>query len=401
MNSPIAVYIHYPYCVKKCPYCDFNSYGLSRFNSDPHSLEREYITALLKDLRTQTQADTPGIRQCRSVFFGGGTPSLMSGASVEQILSELFAVFPAADDIEITLEANPGTIQETLGADKLRAFLAAGVNRISMGVQSFQAEKLKFLGRIHSSSDSLLAVENIRTAGFSNFNLDLMFASANEKLEDWLSDLETACSLEPRHISMYGLTIEPGTDFAVQRSKGTVLKVSEEDESLMYRRGCELLSSAGYERYEISNFAKSGFHCRHNLSYWSRCEYLGLGAGAHGFRDDEDWGVRLYNAPAPHDYIRRAGQNGDAVIRREKLSKEQAQIEFFMLNLRKAEGYHPDNYTDLFSENLPDSTSATIEQLVSSNLLQIDRGRVRLTDNGFLFADSVFEELALSLDSPR
>lgn len=406
MKRLTAVYFHYPYCIKKCPYCDFNSYGLDHKRAAPNGasrsiedLEQEYVSALLADLSSQIERANLTSQICTSVFFGGGTPSLMSPGSVELILKRLFSLMQPSPEIEITLEANPGTIQETLGADKLRDFRSAGVNRISMGVQSFQPKKLKFLGRIHSANDSLEAVENIRSAGFENFNLDLMFGAAGETLDEWLSDLNSACLLEPQHISMYGLTIEPGTEFAVRSSRGAKLKVGEERESQMYRAGTELLADENYGRYEISNFAQPGKSCKHNLSYWTRREYLGVGAGAHGFIQTGAWGQRLYNAPAPHDYIKRINTSSDAVIRREDLSKEQAQIEFFMLNLRKAEGFEADDYSMLFGEEMPTAVQAVLDQLSNAGMIALQDEHVQLSQEGFLFADSVFEEIALSLES--
>lgn len=399
MQTPLAVYIHYPYCVSKCPYCDFNSYGLKRFSADPAELQRSYVAALLGELEFQAASWPLAGRSCSSIFFGGGTPSLLEAASVEKILSALAGKVGFDAGIEITLEANPGTIGEVVGAEKLAAFRLAGINRISLGVQSFRERKLEFLGRIHRSDDSRRAVENVRAAGFTNLNLDLMFAVRGESPDDWASDLRSAFELQPEHISMYGLTIEPGTDFAVQQSRGTVLKAAEELESQMYRDGVRLLSGAGYQRYEISNFARLGRECRHNLSYWSRHEYLGLGAGAHGLRAAGRWGERLYNAPAPHDYIRRASGGAGAVIRREKLTREQAQIEFFMLNLRKSSGFTAADYEALFLQPLSSAALQSLSRLETAELIERRDTAFRLSDRGFLFADSVFEELALCAET--
>ena len=268
---PLSLYIHIPWCVRKCPYCDFNSHGLRA----PMPV-REYVTALMADLEGDIAgfADALAGREIASVFFGGGTPSLFPPEAIARVLDGAAERLPFARDCEITLETNPGTVEH----GRFDGYLQAGVNRISFGVQSFDDEKLCALGRIHSSAEAEAAVKLAQDAGYDNINLDLMYALPNQPLQGALADVERALVLEPAHISHYQLTLEPGTPFAKRPPP-----LPDHDSAWDMQEACERrLAEAGYMQYEVSAYARLGRRCRHNVNYWEFGDYLGIGAGAHG-----------------------------------------------------------------------------------------------------------------------
>jgi putative oxygen-independent coproporphyrinogen III oxidase len=268
-DIPLALYVHLPWCVRKCPYCDFNSHAVPAGGF----AEQAYVAALRRDL-DHASMNAVG-RKIVSVFFGGGTPSLFSAAAIASVLGHARTLLPFAADAEVTLEANPGTIERGRFAD----YAAAGVNRVSLGAQSFDAAKLTALGRIHGTSDIARAVGDLRTAGIDNFNLDLMYALPGQDLQGALDDLEQAIALEPAHLSHYQLTLEPATPFARRPPPG----LPDDDLAWTMQVECqERLARAGYGQYEVSAYARAGRHCRHNRVYWEFGDYLGVGAGAHG-----------------------------------------------------------------------------------------------------------------------
>jgi putative oxygen-independent coproporphyrinogen III oxidase len=264
---PLSLYIHLPWCIKKCPYCDFNSH--TQKGSLPETL---YINQLIRDL----EADLPWVKQRKihSIFFGGGTPSLFKPSSFEKLLKEINQKIPFENDIEITLEANPGTVEQS----KFDGFFQAGINRLSIGCQSFQDEKLKALGRIHGSAEAIRAISAAQNAGFKNLNIDLMFGLPGQTPEDAQNDLKQAVALNPSHISWYQLTLEPNTYFSHNPP------ILPEEDSLweMQQTGQAYLQQQGFLQYEISAYAKNQEYCQHNLNYWLFGDYLGIGAGAHG-----------------------------------------------------------------------------------------------------------------------
>ena len=266
---PLALYVHLPWCVRKCPYCDFNSHAVPAGGI----AEEAYVAALRRDL--DFAAPAVAGREIVSVFFGGGTPSLFSAAAIARVLSHARSLLPFAVDAEITLEANPGTVEHGRFAD----YAAAGVNRVSLGAQSFDDARLAALGRIHGAGDIARAVGELRTAGIDNFNLDLMYALPGQDLQGALDDLDRAIALAPTHVSHYQLTLEPDTPFAKRPPAG----LPDDDLAWSMQVECQsLLASAGYEQYEVSGYARPGRRCRHNLVYWEFGDYLGIGAGAHG-----------------------------------------------------------------------------------------------------------------------
>lgn len=287
---PLSLYIHFPWCIRKCPYCDFNSHNLKQ-----ELPEQAYIAVLLADL----QADLPLIkgREIISIFMGGGTPSLFSPEALSYLLQELSQLVKLSETIEITLEANPGTVEQS----RFLGYRQAGINRLSLGIQSFQDKKLKALGRIHDSQAAIKAVNSARQAGFTNFNLDLMFGLPEQSVADALSDLQTAIELQPTHLSWYQLTLEPNTLFYHQPPQ------LPPDENIwdIQQQGQQLLANAGYRQYEVSAYSLPDFPCRHNRNYWEFGDYLGIGAGAHGKITDNNTGkiIRTLKAKHPKDYL--------------------------------------------------------------------------------------------------
>jgi putative oxygen-independent coproporphyrinogen III oxidase len=291
---PLTLYVHMPWCVRKCPYCDFNSHQLP--SATPST---DYIDALVRDFESEL-ADLGG-RPVDSIFFGGGTPSLFPPEAFARLLDAFAARAPLAADVEVTLEANPGTIER----GRFAGYRDAGINRVSLGAQTFAPRALERLGRIHSPADTFRAVEELHAAGLHNFNLDLMYALPEQKLEEALEDVRRACALEPRHISHYQLTLEPGTVF---HSRPPPLP----DEEVAYRMqsDCQaLLADNGFEQYEVSAYARDGARCRHNLNYWRFGDYVGIGAGAHGkITSSLPHGVeRTEKARQPRGYLEQVG----------------------------------------------------------------------------------------------
>ena len=287
---PLSLYVHVPWCVQKCPYCDFNSNGQK--GDIP---EAEYVQHLIDDLKADLHL-VQG-RKIHSIFIGGGTPSLLTGAAYTRLLKEVDSLIGLSDNCEITLEANPGTVE----TGRFKDYVKAGINRISIGVQSMQNDKLKALGRIHGADEASYAAQQASEAGLNSFNLDLMHGLPGQSLDDALSDLKQIIALNPPHISWYQLTIEPNTQFA---SKPPTLP---QDETLwdIQEQGQALLAQAGYQQYEISGYAKPGYQCQHNLNYWRFGDYLGIGCGAHGKVTDAKTGVitRTEKVKHPRGYM--------------------------------------------------------------------------------------------------
>ena len=287
---PLSLYVHVPWCVQKCPYCDFNSHGQK--GDIP---EAEYVQHLIDDLKADLHLVQE--RKIHSIFIGGGTPSLLTGAAYTRLLKEVDSLIGLSDNCEITLEANPGTVE----TGRFKDYVKAGINRISIGVQSMQDDKLKALGRIHGADEASYAAQQASEAGLNSFNLDLMHGLPGQSLDDALSDLKQIIALNPPHISWYQLTIEPNTQFA---SKPPTLP---KDETLwdIQEQGQALLAQAGYQQYEISGYAKPGYQCQHNLNYWRFGDYLGIGCGAHGKVTDAKTGVitRTEKVKHPRGYM--------------------------------------------------------------------------------------------------
>ena len=328
---PLALYIHIPWCLKKCPYCDFNSHETRNGAALP---EQEYVAALTADFE-QTLPRVWG-RRISSVFFGGGTPSLLSGAAVDAILAAVRARLPLNPDAEITLEANPGTAE----AERFRDYRAAGVNRLSLGIQSFNPRHLKALGRIHDGDQARRAIDMAR-ARFDNFNLDVMYGLPEQSLEEALQDIDTALSFEPPHLSAYHLTLEPNTVFHRYPPK-----LPDDDTSADMQIAIETrLAAHGYDNYETSAFALTGMRCRHNLNYWLFGDYIGIGAGAHGKISFPDRVLREARYRQPRQFIEQA-LVGNAIQESHEVSTGEIGFEFMMNALRLNAGFE----TSLFVE---------------------------------------------------
>jgi len=320
---PLSLYIHFPWCVQKCPYCDFNSHPLRA-----ELPEERYIDALLADL----EQDLPRVwgRPVRTVFLGGGTPSLFSPAAIDRLLSGVRARLPLAADAEITLEANPGTVE--LG--RFRGYRDAGVSRLSIGIQSFDPEQLRILGRIHGRDEALAAARAAREAGFDNFNLDLMFGLPGQTPEQALTDVRTALALAPTHLSLYQLTLEPQTPFHARPPAN----LPDDDALAIMQESLQReVASAGFAQYEVSAYARAGRECRHNRNYWQFGDYLGIGAGAHAKITDALGITRLAKRKQPQDYLAHAG-TAAAIGEERRLDPKDAIFEFMLNALRLTQG---------------------------------------------------------------
>ncbi len=381
-KEPFSLYIHIPYCVSKCPYCDFNVHVV------PKIPEKEYSRALLNELDFYARSEDWWGRGLKSIYFGGGTPSTFSPSSVEKMIEKAASVFPFEEDIEISLEANPGREDSA----NFPGYRSSGVNRISIGVQSFQSHLLKFLGRLHSPDETRGALRMVTQAGFSNFNLDLIYGSPGQSLSDLRADLAEALSFQPPHLYAYNLTIEEGTPFHRQYQAGRLRPLDEETEVAMTELIEETLSKAGLERYEISNYARAGFHSRHNLNYWQGGDYLGIGAGAHSFLRKQENGVfgyRWHNERHPGRYMEKVRRTGEVVVEREDADLTKAAGEFMFLGLRTMRGVSVDEFSLRFGKN-PQEFYPQIGDLLEGGLMEEKAERLRLTRRGFLVANSIF-----------
>lgn len=371
---PLALYIHIPWCVRKCPYCDFNSHTAS-----PVLPEQEYVDALLADLDQDLHAVYG--RELTSIFFGGGTPSLFSAEALGRLLKGVEQRIPFADDIEITLEANPGTFEQ----EKFVAYRKLGINRLSIGIQSFQQEKLEALGRIHNGDEAVRAAGMARQAGFDNFNLDLMHGLPDQSLNDALSDLRQAIALKPTHISWYQLTLEPNTVFWNQPP------VLPEDDTLwdIQEAGQALLAEHGYAQYEVSAYAQAGRPARHNLNYWSFGDFIGIGAGAHGKLSHPDGRiVRTWKTRLPKDYLNPAKsfQAGEKY-----LSNDEMPFEFLMNALRLTAGVESRLYPKRTGLSL-DTLAEGRREAEQSGLMQVEPSRLAATERGQLFLNDLLQQ---------
>ncbi len=376
MNS-LGLYIHIPYCVHKCGYCDFNSHPVN------HGETSAYVAALVNEMAHRAQG-TENRPRLHSIFLGGGTPTTLPPASLEAILEACGDHFTIDPDCEITVEANPAT----LTPDALKTLRRSGVNRISVGVQSFDADELRLLERIHDVADVHRTVAAIKEAGFDNFSLDLMFALPGQSLETWEGHLNKALAFDPPHLSTYNLTIEPGTAFHRLHEQGKLTMPPEEHQLALYKKTLAVLKDAGYEHYEISNFGKPGFACRHNLTYWHNGDTLGLGAGAVSHLG----GARFKNTALPSHYIRDIEQKGEAVEFAERLKPRQAMGETLMLGLRLLDGVPIDAFERRFGTSFDAAYGDTVRGLEAKNLITREGGRLALSPEGLYLADSVILE---------
>ncbi|MDP3812883.1 MAG: radical SAM family heme chaperone HemW [Hydrogenophaga sp.] len=370
---PLSLYIHLPWCLKKCPYCDFNSHEWSATSEPDQPLpEARYLDALRADL----EASLPLIwgRTVHSVFIGGGTPSLFSPAAIDRLLGDVRALLRLDADAEITLEANPGTFEK----DRFRAFRAAGVTRLSVGVQSFNDAHLKALGRVHDRDQAMAAVEEAAQA-FDTFNLDIMYALPGQTLADCETDVRTALAFSPPHISIYHLTLEPNTYFA----KYPPALPAEDEAWDMLDRITEITGEAGLQRYEVSAYARAGHRCWHNTNYWQFGDYLGIGAGAHSKLSFAHRVARPVRVREPRLYMERA-LAGNAVVSADEVSRAELPFEFMLNAMRLKEGFSLQQFME--RTGLPlSSIEPGLAQAVQKGLIARDAARVWPTERGFDF----------------
>ena len=383
-ESPFSLYVHIPYCVSKCPYCDFNSHVAARIP------EEEYTQALVRELRRYSESEAWANRSVKTIFFGGGTPSTFQGTSIGAILDEAARLFRFDEPMEITLEANPGAVD----AGRFRDYRRCGVNRISIGAQSFDAKLLQFLGRVHSAEETLRALKSVRAAGFDNFSLDLIYGIPGQTVDGVGRDLSQALACEPPHLSAYNLTIEEGTPFHARYRQGLLHPLDEEVEIEMADRIQRTLTEAGLERYEISNYARPGLESRHNVNYWEGGDYLGVGAGAHSHHrmPGDPLGERWQNERSPTGYMRRAGETGDAVTERERPELRQAMGEHLFTGLRMIGGVSVPAFKRRF-ETKPENAFPEVADWLSQGLLAEDGQRLRFAPRGLLLANELFVQL--------
>ncbi len=374
-----SIYIHIPFCSRKCSYCDFNSYDT------PEISPVDYVELLLGELKA-TAAEF-ALQPAPTLYFGGGTPSLLAPGQIARLVAAVRNSCGLAADAEVTLEANPGT----LSRESLAGYLAAGVNRLSIGVQSFDDAKLRLLGRIHSAEEARAAITMARLAGFSNIGIDLMHSLPGQTLAEWQLTLNEAIAMRPEHISAYGLTAEEGTPFAAMVAQGSMLLPDEELAAEMFELTAGLLQQAGYEYYEISNFARSGFRSRHNQVYWERGNYLGIGAGAHSFVRTPGYGLRWENPAKLTDYaavVKEGRERADAA----PVSRSEAMAEYFFLGLRLMAGVDLGRFKDEFGVDATAAFPLVVERQIGRGLLIMGGGRLRLTQRGLLLANRVMLE---------
>lgn len=370
---PLSLYVHIPWCVQKCPYCDFNSHEAR--GGIP---ENDYVAAVVADL----ESALPQVwgRKISSIFFGGGTPSLLSGEALDRLLTAIRTLLPVLPGAEITLEANPGTVESA----KFAAFRAAGINRLSLGIQSFNPAHLKALGRIHDDQEARRAI-GIAKAHFDNFNLDLMYGLPGQTLEEALADIESALSFAPPHLSCYQLTLEPNTAFSTMPPE-----LPEPDQCADMQEAIEArLAHAGYMHYETSAFAQPGHQCQHNLNYWTFGDYLGIGAGAHGKLTLHDRVLRQMRWKQPKQYLVRTA-DGTPIHEENRIGADELPFEFMMNALRLNQGFDPTLFETRTAQPLSE-IEQTLREAEQAGLIERRIGRIAPTERGQRFLNQLLQ----------
>ena len=375
----IGIYIHIPFCEKKCYYCDFNSYGGKK------DLIGEYLKGLTKEIQQHRQL-LEGY-EANSIFIGGGTPSLLSGIEMEGLMEVIKGSINVKPYVEISMEANPGTLIQ----ENLKGYFAAGINRLSMGLQATQQALLKKLGRIHDYGDFLANLEVAREVGFSNINVDLMFALPGQKLKDWENSLQQIMDLGIPHISAYSLIWEEGTRFETLKNKKILMPIEEELELEMFHSTRDLLKKSGYLHYEISNYAKPQYECRHNILYWKNQNYIGLGAGAHSYFDRR----RYHNEETIEGYLKAIDEKRSPILDIIEVSKNDEISETMFLGLRLTEGVLIDEFTQRFGASPLMIYPEILPKLKRDGLIDFNEKKIALTDKGIDLANLVFQELLI------
>lgn len=373
----LGLYLHLPFCISKCPYCDFNSYQLKEDNQIS-----SYISALYQEITTYSKKLKKS--NIKTIYLGGGTPTILSGVQIYDILEFCKSKFTIDKDAEITIEANPGT----LDGEKIKLLIESGINRLSLGAQSFNNLFLKKLGRIHNTQDIIDSYYLARKEGFNNINIDIMFALPDQTTEDLQITLKKAISLKPDHLSLYNLTIKPGTEYFKKYKKGKLKLPTEDEEFDMYNWAIKFLEESGFEHYEISNFARPYKRSMHNLIYWQNKPYLGIGAGAYSFIK----GYRYMNYESPARYTKEMMSGKLPVDNGEKLSLRKRMIETIILGLRTKDGVGYKKFKTRFGVNLNDIFFKQVNKLVNLALLEKGDCKIKLTKKGIFLANTVFRE---------
>ena len=369
--KPIGLYVHIPFCLKKCAYCDFCSF----INAD-FPRKSEYIDALCQEIDSYKDR---GI-MLDTIFFGGGTPSLLSGDELLKIANHIRAAFTLQDNLEFTIESNP----KTLTKDNLTAYIKAGVNRVSIGLQSVNENELSALGRIHTYDEFLESYRLVRDCGIDNVNVDLMYGIPEQTNSSFINTLSKVVALAPEHISLYSLILEEGTP--LYSSACNYRMPSEDEECDLYYLAADYLREHGYSHYEISNYAKPSKECRHNLKYWHCDEYIGVGLAAHSYFD----GKRFSNTAHPTEYLTGMRAVAESV---QSLTSKDREEEFLMLSLRLAEGFSLDEYKAHFSKDFLSGRTEKINALIESGYLTLENDRLALTERGFYVSNSIICDL--------
>ena len=371
----LALYIHWPFCVSKCPYCDFNSHVRASVDQD------RWREALLADLAHEAQ-QTPG-RRLGSIFFGGGTPSLMPPVTVAALIEAAETHWGFAPDIEITLEANPSSVEAARFAD----LASAGVNRVSLGLQSLDDERLRFLGRAHDVAEGLMALGTAQSV-FERVSFDLIYALPDQSADDWAAELDEALSFGTGHLSLYQLTIEPGTRFATLAARGDLAPADADVSAVLYELTQERAGAAGLPAYEVSNHARRGEESRHNLAYWRYRDYAGVGPGAHGRRN----GAATQRHRKPENWLASVSARGHGIDAEQGIAPAERGVEALLMGLRLAEGVDLARLKDLAGRDPVDRDS--VARLADQGLLALDDERLRATDAGRLVLNSILAEIA-------
>ncbi len=380
-NGGFGVYIHWPFCAAKCPYCDFNSHVSKVIN------ESDWRDAYLKEI--DRTARLTGMRSVKSIFIGGGTPSLMSPSLVETLLEKITSVWQLESNCEITLEANPTSVE----TKKMRGFKASGVNRISMGIQSLNDQDLKRLGRLHTAKEALKSFDMAQKV-FERTSFDLMYARQSQTLEDWKSELKQALNIGLDHMSLYQLTIEKGTAFGDRYAAGKLRGLPDEDlASDLFEMTRDLCDANGLSAYEVSNHARPGHECRHNLVYWNYGDYAGIGPGAHGrlTLEQSRYSTNTYKQPSKWLSEVKKGSGDSSVT---SLSRKDQGTELVLMGMRLVQGISIKRFQTIFGEP-PSETALT--NLTSQGLIQLKKGRIQATENGTLLLNYVVRQLLVDL----
>jgi oxygen-independent coproporphyrinogen-3 oxidase len=388
MQKNLSIYIHYPFCKSKCPYCDFNSHVKNGIDNE------RFLQGYLRELDFFAQKLKN--RKVETIFFGGGTPSLMPIFLVEKILEKISQIWQIDKLCEITLEANPNSFE----AEKFKEFRKAGINRLSIGIQALNDVDLKFLGREHSAAE---AIKTIETASkiFDNFSFDLIYARPKQNLEDWKKELETAISFGTKHLSLYQLTIEKGTKFFSQYQKGEFKMPDEELSAQFYEMTNQITKDHGFELYEISNYAKKSFECSHNLVYWQGGDYLGIGAGAHSriyLNDNFEQRHAIMMVHEPMAWLKKAEEFGAGIQSNEIISANELSEELILMGLRLKQGIDDEIFKFHFNKKLTEIFDfEKLEILVQQGLLEVSKNNIKIPDKARLLTNAIIEKITNNL----